>query len=525
MTDLFSTRLARLQESPEVLRGTLRGIEKEGLRVDPAGRLSQKPHPVALGSALTHPRITTDYSEALLELITSPHASVDDLIAEIGEIHRVVAVNLGDELMWNHSMPATLPAESEIPIAWYGTSNTGMLKHVYRRGLAERYGRTMQCIAGLHYNFSFDESLWTLPGFAGDNAIARRSAGYISQIRNFMRFSWLLMYLFGATPALSKDFLRGRESHGLDALDDRTLYLPYATSLRMSDLGYQNKAQSGLKLCYNDLPTFLSRLYNAVTTPWPAYEQIGTHRNGEWIQLNTNVLQIENEFYSSIRPKRTTGRCERPITALNERGVQYIEVRCMDIDPTQPCGISAESARFLDAFLLYCALQDSPMFTDSGYCPESAANFSRVVKEGRLPGLQLQRDGRDIAMPDWACELLDGISRCAGLLDSSLNTQGYVQSVEAQRRKVHEPETTPSARLLHTLKSDGISFHDYALRQSAEHARALRTAGLTEAQARQAREEAARSLAEQASLEAADTETFDAYVARYHEALKPPACE
>ena len=522
MTDLLSTRLARLKDSPDILKGSLRGIEKEGLRVDATGRLSRRPHPVALGSALTHPRITTDYSEALLELITAPHARVDDLIAEIGEIHRVVATNLGDELMWNHSMPATLPSEPEIPIAWYGTSNTGMLKHVYRRGLAVRYGKTMQCIAGLHYNFSFDDAIWDLLGFSGENAIARRSAGYISLIRNFMRYSWLLMYLFGATPALSKDFLQNGEPNGLEALDERTLFLPYATSLRMSDLGYQNKAQSGLKLCYNDLDTFLTRLYSAVTTPWPSYQEIGTHRDGEWIQLNTNVLQIENEFYSSIRPKRTTGRCERPLTALAERGIQYIEVRCMDIDPTQAVGISPASARFLDAFLLYCALEESPMFSDSGFCPESAANFSCVVKQGRLPGRELQREGRAIGLPQWAGQLLDGISRCAGVLDSALGERGYADAVESQRGKVHDPDKTPSAKLLHTLRTEGISFHDFALRQSAEHARTLRNAGLTEAQAMRADNEATRSIAEQASLEASDTESFDEYVARFHAALKAP---
>ena len=525
MTALLSTRLAILQDSPDVLQGSLRGIEKEGLRVDSAGRLSRRPHPVALGSALTHPRITTDYSEALLELITSPHRKVDDLIAEIGEIHRVVAANLGDELMWNHSMPATLPAEPDIPIAWYGTSNTGMLKHVYRRGLAVRYGKTMQCIAGLHYNFSFDDGIWDLLGFPGSNASARRSAGYISLIRNFMRYSWLLMYLFGATPALSRDFLQDGESNGLEALDDKTLFLPYATSLRMSDLGYQNKAQSGLKLCYNDLDTFLSRLYNAVTTPWPAYQEIGTHRDGQWIQLNTNVLQIENEFYSSIRPKRTTGRCERPLTALAERGIQYIEVRCMDIDPDQAVGISPASARFLDAFLLYCALEESPMFADSGFCTESAANFSRVVKEGRLPGLELNREGRTIPLAQWADALLDEISRCAGMLDSALGERAYVDAVEAQRGKVRDPDTTPSARLLHTLRTEGISFHDFALRQSAEHANTLRNAGLSEAQARQAAQEATRSLAEQASLEASDTESFGEYVARFQAALKAPGSE
>lgn len=514
-------RLAKLQSKPDVLGKSLRGIEKEGLRVDTAGYLSQRPHPAALGSALTHPRITTDYSEALLELITGTHSNVDSLMGELNEVHRVVAVTLTDELMWNHSMPAHLPADNEIPIGWYGTSNTGMIKHVYRRGLAERYGRTMQCIAGLHYNFSFDESFWELLDLPQTSAQNRRSAGYISSIRNFTRYSWLLMYLFGASPALSKDFLRGKTSELL-ALDDQTMYLPYATSLRMSDLGYQNKAQSGLRLCYNDLNTFLERLYDAVTTPWPDYQAIGTHRNGEWIQLNTNVLQIENEFYSSIRPKRATGPCERPITALAERGIQYIEVRCLDIDPTEPTGISAQTARFVDAFLLFCALQDSPPFADSGWCSESASNFATVVKQGRLPGLTLTRHGQSITLKQWAEQLLDDIAHCADTLDATLGEKSYRAAVLAQREKVADPSQTPSAKLLEHLRSHKISFHDFTLEQSAAHAQALKQQGLSPAELAATQAQATQSLMEQQAIEASDQESFDAYVERFHQALKRP---
>src|SRR5690606_29587178 len=330
----------------------LRGIEKEGLRVTEQGTLATTPHPLALGSALTNPRITTDYSEALLELITGTHDSTESLIQELEQTHRYVAQQLTSELIWNQSMPAHLPPEAEIPIAWYGTSNTGMLKHVYRRGLAERYGKAMQCIAGVHYNFSLPDEFWDLIDIQGATPSEQRSRGYLALIRNFTRYSWLLMYLFGASPAISKNFMRGLPNPLLE-LDADTLYLPYATSLRMSDLGYQNRAQSDLQLCYNDLDTFLARMLNAVTKPWPAYEAIGTHRNGEWIQLNTNILQIENEYYSNIRPKRSTGRCERPATALADRGVQYIEVRCLDIDPESPTGISASTSRFMDAFLLF----------------------------------------------------------------------------------------------------------------------------------------------------------------------------
>lgn len=518
---ILTSRLTKLQAHPEVLGQSLRGVEKEGLRVDTTGTLSKRPHPAALGSALTHPRITTDYSEALLELITGTHSNVGALLSELSEVHRVVATTLTDELMWNHSMPAHLPAENDIPIGWYGTSNTGMIKHVYRRGLAERYGRTMQCIAGLHYNFSFDDSFWALLDLPQETAQDRRSAGYISLIRNFTRYSWLLMYLFGASPALSKDFLRGKTG-ALLALDEHTMYLPYATSLRMSDLGYQSKAQSGLKLCYNDLHTFLTRLYGAVTTPWPDYAPIGTHRDGQWIQLNTNILQIENEFYSNIRPKRTTGPCERPITALAERGVQYIEVRCLDIDPSEPIGISANTARFVESFLLFCALQESPPFGDSGWCAESDANFATVVKQGRQPDLALSRRGEPVALARWAEQLLDDISRCAEVLDLGTGEKSYLAAVTAQREKVADPAQTPSAKMLEQLVSRKMSFHDFALAQSVLHTSTLRQIGLNPAERAATQAQATQSLLEQQALEAEDTESFDEYVVRYHQALKNP---
>ena len=521
MSQTLSNRLAQLKANPKILGQSLRGIEKEGLRVDLQGRLSSLRHPTALGAALTHPTITTDYSEALLELITGTHDTVDSLMAELEQVHRVVATTLTDELLWNHSMPAQLPPEAEIPIAWYGTSNSGMIKHVYRRGLAERYGKTMQCIAGVHYNFSFDESFWSILDLPQAEAKDRRSAGYISLIRNFTRYSWLLMYLFGSSPAVSRDFLRGQTAD-LQALSEHTLYLPHATSLRMSDLGYQNKAQSGLKLCYNDLTMFLQRLYEAVTTPWVDYQKIGTHRDGQWIQLNTNVLQIENEFYSSIRPKRTTGPCERPITALAERGIQYIEVRCLDIDPYEPIGISAQTARFVDAFLLFCAAEESPAFGDIGWCPESASNFSTVVKKGRMPGLQLKQHGQDLALKSWAEQLLDQIGLCAETLDTSLGDHRYAQAVTAQREKVLDATCTPSARLLAHLQTTGLSYHRHALEQSAEHAETLRKSGLSPVEHLQATSLAEQSLADQLALEASDTEGFDQYVARFQEALKAP---
>lgn len=510
-----------LHPKASVLRGIMRGIEKEGLRVDLNGALARTPHPQQLGSALTNPKITTDYSEALLELITGVHGSVESLLGELEDIHRFVAGKLQGELIWNQSMPALLPGEADIPIGWYGTSNTGMLKHVYRRGLAERYGKAMQCIAGVHYNFSLPDDIWALLGTEGNSIEEQRSKGYLALIRNFTRYSWLLMYLFGASPAISTSFVKG-QPHQLERFDDDTLYLPYATSLRMSDLGYNNKAQSELQLCYNDIETFLKRLHDAVTTPWPAYEAIGTHRNGEWIQLNTNLLQIENEYYSSIRPKRSVERGERPSTALAARGVQYIEVRCLDIDPFCPVGIPDTTSAFMDAFLLFCAVEDSPFFPNNGFCRDSSDNFGVVSKRGREPGLKLVRQNQPIGLQDWGRELVERITPYAELLDTVNNTTLHTQALRAQAQKVNHVEETPSARLLAELRAGGRTFHDYTLAQSLAHHQTLTAAPLPPETVARLERTATESLAEQVVIENSDTESFDTYVAKYHAALHAP---
>ena len=523
MSELLDSRLALLDQPAHraLLAKSLHGIERESLRVDAQGDLALTPHPRALGAALTHPSITTDYSESLMEFITGTHTDHGALLGELTSIHRFVYSKLGDELLWNQSMPAQLPPEAEIPIGWYGSSNTGMLKHVYRRGLAYRYGKAMQCIAGIHYNFSFDEALWPLladPDQQQMSAQDLQSAKYVALIRNFNRYSWLLMYLFGASPALSRNFLQGRP-HQLEQLDDDTLYLPYATSLRMSDLGYQNKAQAGLKPCYNDLETYVQKLYDAVSQPWPEYEKYGTIRDGEWIQLNTNILQIENEYYSSIRPKRVARRGERPLRALATRGVQYIEVRCLDIDPFSPVGVGDQTSYFLDAFLLYCTLEDSPPFAEGGHCSSSSNNFLKVVKEGRRPGLELKNEGATVSLQSWGEQLLAGIAACAELLDRVHGGTRHRDAVTEQQAKMADPELTPSAKVLKTLKDTGTSFQQFSLDLSLVHAENFRAQAPVPAQDEAFRELAVLSLAEQHELEQTEMGDFGAFVAAYQAGL------
>lgn len=523
MSDLLSHRLALLAEHPNLplLSQCLHGIERECLRVDADGQLALTSHLRALGSALTHPKITTDYSEALLEFITGTESDPARTLDELEAIHRFTYSKLGDEYLWSPSMPGRLPEEPLIPIAEYGSSNIGKLKYVYRQGLALRYGKTMQCIAGIHYNFSLPEALWaTLQADEGDQrpAQAYQSSRYIALIRNFRRYSWLLMYLFGASPALDASFMRGR-SHQLEQLDEDTLYLPYATSLRMSDLGYQSNAQAGLTPCYDDLPSYTTSLHKAVSTPYPEYAALGTKdADGNWQQLNTNVLQIENEYYSNIRPKRVTGTGERPLHALRARGIQYIEVRCLDINPHLPLGIDLQEARFLDAFLLFCTLQESPCLVD-GECRMSNDNFLKVVKEGRKPGLELHRGGETIRLQDWAGQLLEDIAKVATLLDESHGGDAHAQAIAAQQAKVADSSLTPSAQVLEALRRNGESFSQFALRQTHLHAEHFRAQLLTAADMNWFETTASESLAQQATMEAEDTQDFDSFVEEYQRSL------
>ncbi|MBC3920226.1 glutamate--cysteine ligase [Undibacterium sp. CY18W] len=527
MSTLLNQRLALLDSEanrPLLARG-LRGIERETLRVHADGKLALTPHPPALGSALTNPQITTDYSESLLEFITPAEPDIATALEELDNIHRFAYTVMGNEMLWHQSMPCALPEEKDIPIAWYGNSHIGMIKHVYRRGLALRYGKSMQCIAGIHYNYSLSEDLWKVLQQAEQTPGTPtyvQSENYIALIRNFHRYSWLLMYLFGASPALSTPFLRGRP-HQLDTLSDDTLYLPYATSLRMSDLGYQNNAQAGLVPPYNTLLEYMRSLSLAVRQPYPEYEKIGTQQDGEWVQINTNVLQIENEFYATIRPKRVIKTGERPIEALCARGVQYIEVRCMDVNPFDPLGISLETSRFLDAFLLFCALDDSPL-TNQTEGDENVDNFALTVKQGRRPGLMLSRRGQAISLQDWSRELLEKITPVAALLDAQRGDDSHAQTLQVQREKLIDPELTPSAKVLAAIRASNNSFTQFALQQSKVLADGFRAHPPAADQLALYTKMAEQSLAEQAAMESSQTGSFDQFIHDYRSRTSSEIC-
>lgn len=513
-----SVRLRRLTDAglAPLLATGLRGIEKESLRVGADGRLARSPHPRCLGSALTHPAITTDYSEALLEFITQPQRSVQDALDELADIHAYTYSCLGDELLWVTSMPCVIGDEAEIPIAEYGSSNVGTMKHVYRRGLAWRYGKAMQCIAGVHFNFSFAEELWSrLAELDHHEGPLRdlRDARYFGLVRNFHRYGWLVPLLFGASPAVCRSFQRERPE-GFAAFDAGTWYMPHATSLRMSDIGYRNANQAGLAICYSDLASYVDSLSGAIRTPSPEYASYGVEVDGEWRQLNANILQIENEFYSFIRPKQVAESGEMPTLALRRRGVSYVEIRALDVAAFDPLGVNPSQLHFLECLMLLCFLDPSPPISaDEQRARET--NQTLVATRGREPGLELSRDGEAQGLGDWAAELLDRMRPIAETMDSVHGGDAYRRALEWQAERIRDPDLMPSALMLQTMRDTGEPYVDFAWRMAHEHRDWFRDRQLDEEVEQRYAAQARDSLQEQAQIEAADELSFEEYLERY----------
>lgn len=502
----------------EILHGGLKGVEKESLRVDPDGKLSQKPHPAELGSALTNRFITTDFSEALLEFVTPAFATTWEALRCLCDIHQFTYANLGNELLWTASMPCLIPADHDIPLARYGSSNVGQMKTIYRRGLGHRYGRQMQVIAGVHFNYSLPDAFWpvyrSLLGSDSD-AMAFRSEHYLGMIRNFRRMGWLVLYLFGASPAVCKSFA---SAAGLPKLNANTYYDPFATSLRMSDLGYSNQNQSRINISLNSLDEYVHDLSMAINTPEPAYERIGVKVGGQYQQLNTNLLQIENEYYSPVRPKRVARSGEQPTAALRRDGIEYVEIRSLDINMFDPTGINQNTMRFIEAFLVYCLLADSPKL-DLSQLEEISHNHTGTAKRGRDPAFRLLRDGKAVRLQDWAREILEHVMSVAETIDRHERDGSYLAAVRQQQHVIDNPDATLSACIVDELAQSGSSYFEFALAMATRHRDYFKSiAPLTPSREKELAGESAASSERQQEIETGDEVSLDEYLQRYFSA-------
>ena len=435
----------------------LRGIERESLRVSKIGKISQKNHPKNLGSPLTNKDITTDFAEALVELVTPTFESPEGLFDHLNLLHRFLYSELDDEMLWNFSMPCAFTNEREIRIAEYGNSNSGMLKHVYRKGLRLRYGSIMQCVSGIHYNFSFAKNSWqTLDNNPNQSYVNEK---YLGMIRNIKRNFWFVLEQFGASPIAHKSYLFDRE-HSLEKYNANDLFLPYATSLRMSDVGYQSNIQDSLKISYNNLDEFINTLVKGIKTPVKKFNDIGMFDDaGIAQQISTGILQIENELYDIVRPKRSGPSGSRPARLLKTGGIEYLELRGIDVNPFIPEGIDVNKIKLLDIYITHSLISESPLISDEEI-KEIKANQKIMVSEGRMKNVMLSKNGDLISLAEIRKNFLAELEQTAEALDEY--SKGYLKAFHLEINK----NMDLSEKILSEMGAKGFEFQDYALNQS-----------------------------------------------------------
>ncbi len=512
MGAVFEQRIRQL--TGQQVTGGLRGVERECLRVTPGGRVSMTPHPETLGSALTHRYITTDFAEALLELVTPPVKSTRDVSDWLAALQEFVLAQLEGEQIWAASMPPAISHDKQLAPAQYGSSNIGRLKHIYRLGLANRYGPRMQAIVGIHFNYSPPPDFW---GFLPElerlpsGVVAKRSAWIMGQMRNVRRLAWLPTYLLGASPAFHESLSQARPPD-LKKGRKGTLYAPNATSLRMSSLGYTSALQAGLVISANSLHAYVRDLEVAIHARHAGYSTIGVRAADEYRQLSDSVLQVENEYYSPARPKRRIRRGERAATALRRRGAEYLELRLVDSNPFELLGVSVGSMCFMEAFLLYCLLEESPPMPTSEYLA-ALSNLEATAWRGRARDARLYRETREVSLSAWGLEVCDAMEPVCEALDDG-GTGDYAAALESARGMLRDPDLTLAARVLEELGAAGWDHQAWGMEKAREASQAPKDRP-NAARRRALKDEAPASLARQGAMEAQSEPPFDEFLARY----------
>ncbi|CAM3816111.1 MULTISPECIES: glutamate--cysteine ligase [Pseudoalteromonas] len=503
------------------IKGIQRGIEREALRIQPNGTISQQAHPKGVGCALTNGHITTDFSEALLEFITPVSDSAEETLKQLHDLQKFTLSKMGDELLWPISMPCFIEHQDDIALAQFGDSNIGRMKTLYREGLKNRYGSMMQAIAGVHFNISFPNSFWkSLQTIKGDTGSLQDfiSSGYLGLIRNFKRELWLISYLFGASPALCNSFLQGRSTElPFKKLGKGTLYLETGTALRLGNLGYTNSAQSSLKVMYNSLEEYVAGLKAAINTPSDIYHQLADYKDAQPKQLNKNVLQIENEFYSPIRPKRNANSGETPTDALLRGGIEYIEIRALDVNPFAATGIDIEQIHFLDVFLTYCLLKDSPAM-DWDSQQRSTENLDTVVSDGRAVQVMLNRSGETCSLATWGAEIFTQLQHVATYMDEAYGVSYYSETITRLSLWVADPDLTYSGRYVKQLKESGVDNGYFALALAKNYQQSHETTPYHVYSDNYLNQQAEQSIVAEQTLKAADNVTFNAFLDAYFKA-------
>jgi glutamate--cysteine ligase len=408
----------------EIMAGSF-GIEWESLRAKDDGQLSLTPHPEVFGDKLTNPVVTTDFSESQIEIITPTFDTIDEAFDVFSLLSDIVNVSLPeDEYLWFQSIPCILPYADQIPIAQY--SEEGMSSQRYREDLARKYGLKKQMISGVHFNFSFsDEFLEHLYSIEDSGVSFRqfKNSVYLKVARNYLRYCWLIIYLTGCSigthETFSKDCI-----HLMDACDEfGSYYSTRGPSFRNASCGYKN----------------LEELY-------PSYASVEEFARDVNRFIDNGDLSEAKELYTQIRlkPKDPSDM----LNSLVNDGIEYVEIRTLDINPFYKCGLVRHDMNFLHLFLIYMFIKDESDYAD--WQREAKINEENTAEAAYVDSMRLLRDGEEVTLKSWAAEIINemyGMCEVFGIDES--------HTLSLMLNRIADPELTYGKRLLRLIEENG----------------------------------------------------------------------
>ncbi|MDF2612328.1 MAG: glutamate/cysteine ligase,/amino acid ligase [Clostridia bacterium] len=439
MLDLFR----ELFDKEELLSGRF-GIEREALRINRDGKLAVTNHPEVFGDKLLNPYITTDFSESQVELITPALKTTKETYDFINALYDITALEIGDEYLWPQSMPCDIPEDEHIPIAKYSDCGECKKAREYREKLFKKYGGKKQLISGIHYNFSFDDIL-----FKKLYAYQKPSMGYklfkdslyLKVVRNYLRYRWLLIYLTGAAPIIHSSYTKTC-TKGLIPIKGDSFSNEGAISYRNGECGYKN---------HTDL--------------FPDYASVESYVKSIEDFVKENTIQSHKELYTQIRPKAKDNK--DLLNSITEDGIQYIEIRSIDINPFEKGGISLDDLDFIHIFMLYLLLKEETNYKE---WQQDALFNQKLISKGGMENVCLIKDGEETTKREWALNILDEVKNMSEVL--CLDRESLI---EKMRQKVLDSKQTYAYQMAERAKEEGYLPAHIRLakeyRQSAYHNR------------------------------------------------------
>ncbi|WP_343183925.1 glutamate--cysteine ligase [Buchnera aphidicola (Ceratovacuna keduensis)] len=444
-----------IKKNRKIFKKIYRGIERESIRIDENGNFSKKLHPKKLGSSLTHKWITTDFSENLIEFVSPKTKNINELKKFLKDIYIYTIKNLNKEMLWPLSIPPYYPKnEKIIKIAKYGNSIIGKKKELYRIGLKNRYGTYKNIISGIHYNFSFSSKFWKK--YINKKKINKNmiSKGYMHIIRNYYRFGYFISYVFGASPYISKKIKTKNKikinKYYLKEKED-ILFSKWSTSLRNSKFGNYNNIKKKINIKFNSLSEYIKKVKKALNTKDKDFKKIKNKKQ----QINDNIIQLENELYIQIRPKQNTKKNETQLNALEKRGIKYIEIRSLDINPFSNIGIKKYQIFFLDLFLIWCISKKSP-YIKKCEMKKINKNWENICIKGKKPGQKIYINNKKKTFIKISLKILKKIKKIAKILDSNTNSKEYEKACNKVKKILKNKKLTYSSKILNNIKKSNI---------------------------------------------------------------------